>query len=217
MWKYVWFLSAAPYGLLLFIIQTVAAAAECENEVFFFFEVKMGELLDATCSFHSTTSYSPETYIWLLPIHPLHPLLIPLKFIFLSLPSNPALPPQTVSPQGTFLPWEHGHVLSKAGDKWRSQFEFSWLMTAARKKSQWIPALVVRVAFHLLNHMISLWLIRHMEALKRVMLPPQAHLVQLWGNGKCRVALLQTIRMWFAEILGGLGRKWFAEQVLKPL
>lgn len=102
MWKYVWFLSAAPYGLLLFIIQTVAAAAECENEVFFFFEVKMGELLDATCSFHSTTSYSPDTYIWLLPIHPLHPLLIPLKFIFLSLPSNPALPPQTVPPKGLF-------------------------------------------------------------------------------------------------------------------
>lgn len=45
-------------------------------------------------------------------------LLIPLKFIFLSLPSNPG-------PQGTFLPWEHGHVLSKAGDQRRSQFEFS--------------------------------------------------------------------------------------------
>ena len=32
MWKYVWFLSATPYGLLLFIIQIVAAAVECENE-----------------------------------------------------------------------------------------------------------------------------------------------------------------------------------------
>lgn len=32
MWKDVWFLSPTPYGLLLFLIQIVAAAAECENE-----------------------------------------------------------------------------------------------------------------------------------------------------------------------------------------
>lgn len=202
MWKYVWFLSATPYGLLLFIIQTVAAAAECENE-FFFFEVKMGELLDATCSFHSITSYSPETYIWLLPIHP----FTNTSKVHFSIPPIQPWPPRDFSALGTW-----SCIIES---RWPTKVSVWIFLTddscQKKKKSQRIPALVVRVAFPLLNHVISSRLIRHMEALKRVTLPPQARLVQLRGNGKCRVALLQTIRMRFAEILGGSGRKWFAE------
>lgn len=94
-----------------------------------------------------------------------------------------------IQPTPSFNPCPLGPVYLGTIGHTSSQFGFCWLMIAARKNdraflpwfSVWLPTL--------LNHIIYLWLIRHMEALKQLMIPSRAYLAQLWGNGKCRVAL----------------------------
>ena len=129
---------------------------------------------------------------------------------FLSLSSNPT-PSQPMPPGAR----EHGRAVAKTVGHRHSRFGCCWLMTAAGKTNcraflpwfaMWLPTL--------LNHVIYLWLIRHMEAPRQLMTLSWAYLAQLWGNGKCRAALSPDHLNVVSRNPRGLRRKWFAEEAL---
>lgn len=132
-----------------------------------------------------------------LSINPVRSLWRAQQFIFLAtfipslssnpLPSQPAAPPTPARGQSTLGTWTHN-----SQNCWPQKFSV-WLLLAddsgqktnCRAFLPWFAPWLLT----LLNHIIYLWLIRHREALRQLMVPSQAYLAQLWGNGKCRVAL----------------------------
>lgn len=135
---------------------------------------------------------------------------IPLLFY----PSFPTIPPFNRCPQGLVcLGNVDMHQPKPLAAEVLSRVAVDWWQLPGKNGSVFLPWLTTWRP-PLLNCIIYVWLVRHMEALKQLMIPSRAYLAQLWGNGKCRVALSTDHLNVVNRNPWGLRRKWFAEWAL---